>query len=525
MNIVNILNNVADAYPQVPAIIDTHKGLSRTTTFAELEKSAAKVSTLLRQNGLQKGDAVLIFYPMSAELYITLLALFRLGLIAMFLDPSAGKKHIEYCCSLYQPQALIASDKAHLLRLRSPALRHIPLKFVIGFPLPGAISWKIAKKLEPDSEIVPCQPDTPALITFTSGSTAQPKAALRTHGFLLAQYQVLSQTLQLKAKDIDLATLPIFVFANLAAGLTTLIPNVDLRTPGKTSVKPAIAQILTHKPSRTVASPGFLSVLAEYCQEQGLTLPSLEKIFIGGAPVMPRILSTLQQIAPNAEIEIVYGSTEAEPIAHISYQNIPPADIAATLAGRGLLVGKPVSAIQLKIISSSWGKPITSYTSLEFDAACLPAENPGEIVVSGNHVLPGYLYGHGNDQTKFTVNGTPWHRTGDAGYIDTQGQLWLLGRCLGCIKDVDGTLYPLEVEGILQNYPGIRRSAVVLHQRNRILLVELDKKRAFEVNWKKLEQYAANMHIKTVKVCRHLPVDKRHNAKIDYPTLMKLLEG
>jgi hypothetical protein len=55
--------------------------------------------------------------------------------------------------------------------------------------------------------------------------------------------------------------------------------------------------------------------------------------------------------------------------------------------------------------------------------------------------------------------------------------------------------------------------------------VELDKKRAFEVNWKKLEQYAANMHIKTVKVCRHLPVDKRHNAKIDYPNLMKLLEG
>jgi olefin beta-lactone synthetase len=525
VNIVNILQHVTDTYPQVPAIIDTHKGRCRTTTFAELEKSAAKVATLLRQNNLRKGDAVLIFYPMSAELYITLLALFRLGLIAMFLDPGASKNHIEHCCSLYPPQALIASDKAHLLRLRSPALREIPLKFVIGFPVPGAISWQIAQKLEPDSEIVPCQPDTPALLTFTSGSTAQPKAALRTHGFLLAQYQVLSETLQLQAEDIDLATLPIFVFANLASGLTTLIPNVDLRKPGKISVKPAIAQILTHKPARTVASPGFLSVLAEYCQEQGLTLPSLKKIFIGGAPVMPRILSTLQQIAPNAEIAIVYGSTEAEPIAHIWHHNIQPEDIAATLTGRGLLVGKPVSAIQLKIISSCWGKPIGSYTSLEFDTVCLPESNPGEIVVSGNHVLPGYLYGHGNDQTKFTVDGTPWHRTGDAGYIDMQGQLWLLGRCLGCIKDLDGTLYPLQVEGVIQNYPAIRRSAVVNHQGERILLVELDRQRAFDLNWEEVGQYAASMQIKTVKVCRHLPVDQRHNAKIDYPTLMKLLES
>jgi olefin beta-lactone synthetase len=520
VNIVNILQNVTNTYPQVPAIIDTHQGQNRTITFAELEKSAASLATLLRQNGLQKGDAVLVFYPMSAELYITLLALFRLGLIAMFLDPGVSKEHIENCCNLYPPQALIASDKAHLLRLRSPALRHIPLKFVIGFPVPGAIPWKLGKKLEPDSKIVSCPPDTPALLTFTSGSTGYPKAALRTHGFLLAQYQVLSETLQLKAEDIDLATLPIFVFANLAAGLTTLIPNVDLRSPGKIKAKNATVQILNHKPTRTVASPGFLSVLAEYCQHQGITLPSLEKIFIGGAPVMPNILSTLKQIAPNADIAIVYGSTEAEPITHVYYHNFQPEDITATLAGRGLLVGKPVSAIQLRIIASCWG----SYTQLEFDTACLPIENPGEIVVSGNHVLPGYLYGDGNDQTKFTVDGNIWHRTGDAGYIDSQGRLWLLGRCLGCIKDANGTLYPLEVEGVIQNYPGICRSAVVLHQGERILLVELGKKRALKVNWEEVGEKIANMQIKAVKVCRHVPVDKRHNAKIDYPTLMKFLE-
>jgi olefin beta-lactone synthetase len=135
--------------------------------------------------------------------------------------------------------------------------------------------------------------------------------------------------------------------------------------------------------------------------------------------------------------------------------------------------------------------------------------------------LPGYLHGYGNDQTKFTVDGIPWHRTGDAGYIDNQGRLWFLGRCLGCIEDAFGTLYPLEVEGVVENYLGIRRSAVVLHRGERILLVEASKG---EVNWEELEKSLAAAYIQAVKTCRKLPVDRRHNAKIDYPALVKLLE-
>jgi olefin beta-lactone synthetase len=527
MNIATILQKHATTRPQQEAIIDTYRQQKRTTTFAELEKLAGLAASLLRQKGLKAGDAVLVFYPMSAELYITLAALFRLGLIAMFLDPSVSKDHINNCCTLYSPKALIASSKANLLRLQSSALRRIPLKIAIGCPVPGAVSWKQIQNLTLDEEIHPCTPDTSALLTFTSGSTGKPKAALRTHGFLLAQHKALVSTLQLQPNHTSLTTLPIFVLANLASGLTSLIPNVDLKRPGAIKPKNAIAEIKTHKPQRAVASPAFFERITEYCQKHDLTLSSLEKIFLGGAPVMPRTVTQLQKIAPNAEITIVYGSTEAEPIAHISYahisdKNTQSEDFAPTLAGNGLLVGKPVPEIQLRILPDRWGEPIEPYTNKEFIAACLPKNTPGEIVVSGEHVLPSYLYGYGNEETKFTVNNTSWHRTGDAGYIDEQGNLWLLGRCIGCINDSNGSLYPLAVEGIIQNYPGIHRSAIILHNQERILVVELNEANS-PIDWIPIQESLAKMHITKIKICKKIPVDKRHNGKIDYPALQNLL--
>ena len=82
-----------------------------------------------------------------------------------------SREHIERCCALQPPRALIASTKAHLLRLRLPALRAISKKFVIGFPLPGAIRWSRASRATPYTDITSCATSSPALLTFTSGST------------------------------------------------------------------------------------------------------------------------------------------------------------------------------------------------------------------------------------------------------------------------------------------------------------------------------------------------------------------
>lgn len=521
MNIASIVQQQAQRHPEALALIDGHHGRERHTTFAELELASARAAALLKQQGLKAGDSVLVFVPVSLELYAALIAIFRLGLTAMFLDPSAGRAHIERCCQLHPPKGFIATPKAHLLRLVSPALRRIDHKFVVGLPVPGAVRWQRAEQLHGDTTIIEREENDAALITFTSGSTGQPKAAVRSHGFLIAQHRALAASLALQAGELDLSTLPIFVLANLASGVTSLIPDCDLRRPGAIDAAAVMRQIERHRPSRSAASPAFYECLARYCDEHGTTLECFEKIYTGGAPVFPRLLSRLQRLAPKGEIVAVYGSTEAEPIAHVAASQIDPADLEAMMSGRGLLAGHPDDSIRLRIIRLQWGVPRGPYSASELEAQQLPAGEVGEIVVCGGHVLKGYLNGIGDEETKFDVAGERWHRTGDAGYLDAQGRLWLMGRCSALINDAQGALYPFAVESAAIHFPGVRHAALVEHQGRRLLIIEEIAKGACIIG--ELNNRLRWAGLDEIRTLATMPLDKRHNAKIDYPALKQRL--
>ncbi len=279
-----------------------------------------------------------------------------------------------------------------------------------------------------------------------------------------------------------------------------------------------LRQIRAHTINRCTASPAFFEQLLR--GDDG-TLRRLQKIYTGGAPVFPTLLAALRESAPDACVEAVFGSTEAEPIAHIEEREISAADRAAMLAGRGLLTGRPVAEIQLRILRDQWGRPIGPWTPEELTAASLPPGEGGEIVVSGGHVLSGYLHGHGDAETKFRVDGTVWHRTGDAGYLDDLGRLWLLGRCTARLTDARGTLWPFAVECAAMNCAGVERAALTEVAGHRVLALQLAKGAEValvtvreELHWAALDK---------VRVLPKIPVDKRHNAKIDYPALRALL--
>ena len=509
MNIATLLQSQASARPDAWAIIDTHRGCERRNTFADLEADAARVAALLHEYGIGKGDRVLVFQPMSYELYVALLAIFRLGAVAMFVDPSAGRAHIEQCCEMGAPRALIASMRAHLLRIFSASLRRIPTKFAIGRYVPGAVSLRRADSLVPFDDIALCAPDDPALLTFTSGSTGHPKAALRSQGFLIAQHQVLVHALEL----------PIFLLANLASGLTSVIPDVDLSFPGRIEAAPVIGQIERLGVMRSAGSPAFYQRLVEYCEAEAKGLSSLYRVDTGGAPVLPTLLSRMQQAAPAAKVVAVYGSTEAEPMAHVAFNELAEDDLARMKSGQGLLAGLPVAEVKVRVLRDHFGQPIGPFTLSDFKAESLPAGEIGEIVLTGEHVLKGYLHGAGDTETKFEVDGVRWHRTGDAGYIDNLGRLWLVGRCSARIEDAKGILYPFTVECAAHFIAGLRRSAMVGFEGQRILLAEADASFS-SVSLLKALAWAA---LDEVRVVGRIPVDKRHNAKVDYTRVYELL--
>ena len=555
MNISEILVEQATERPDEPAIIEAAQAGGRAITYGQIAERSARAAALLRTDGLRMGDRVLVFQPMSIELYVALLAIFRLGLVATVLDPSAGRGHIEQCCNIARPRAFLGPARAHLLRIACRSLRRIERHFVTAGWAPRATRWSALERLEPMTSIVTCDSSHDALLTFTSGSTGEPKAAVRSHGFLAAQHAVLAESIELEPGEVDLATLPIFVLANLASGVASVIPQGDLRRPGFIEAGPILSQIERHRVTRTVGSPAFYDrLLQRDCtgdpatpgagmrgrshsgrghrgsrrQEGGqlngnTRLGTLRKLYTGGAPVFPRLLQELRAAMPRGRVIVVYGSTEAEPISHLDWDEAAPADLDAMYVGRGLLVGRPVPQIDLRIVQNRWGTPFPEMNAGEFDALALPPERGGEIVVSGPHVLGGYLNGVGDEESKFRVEGEVWHRTGDAGRLDDQGRVWLLGRAGAVIRDERGTIYPFSAECAASQLFWIERGALASRSGERLLAVQLGPRAPTDAAQCVKETLSWAQLDRIVQLPR-IPVDRRHNAKVDYPALMKELK-
>lgn len=530
MNVAEILHKTVEEYPETRAIIDTRHRKAAIATFAELELAATRVAALLRQNGIQPGDVVLVMLPLSLEWYVAAIAIFRLGAIALLLDPSTHKDEIDRCCILCSPKAAILTTKLHLFRFFSPPFRKISLKFIVGFPFPGAISWKKANTLQPHSEIEPCTPETPAAIASIRSSVGEPKATQYTHHFLTAQLRSLSQCLQAIPGEIDLTTQPLFGLVNLTAGVTCTIPKLKVKKAAGIEGKHLLSPMQAYKTTRITASKEILTALVDRCIQQREILSNLNKIFIAGVPIFTSSLNQLYQIAPQAQIVALYGDSETAAIASLSRHEIEPIDVETMQKGGGLLVGKPDPHLELKILLDRWGSAIAPYTPDAFAASFQPVGEVGEIAISGDRVICGYLNELGSDRTKFIVGDRRWHRTGDAGYLDSQGRLWLLGRCSDRIEDKFGTIYPLTVECAIDYHPEVKNVTFFYFKYQRTLAIEMARKsRTTPTSPQRslalVLDSLAWANIEAIRIVDRLPTTSANSQEIDRPTLERMLEN
>lgn len=505
MNIAGLLEELVAERADQPAIIESRKGRERSLTFKELHRVSAGIACNLAERGVQCGDRVLLLAPVSVHLYAALLGVLHLGAVAMVVEPSAGIGGLRRCCRRVPPRAVVGSLAGRVLARVLPELRS-----TVKVDLTPT---RAADR--PQSE--PRQSSDPALLTFTSGSTGEPKAVVRSHGLLMAQNRALASVLDQAPGETCLATLPIFVLAHLAAGATSILADANLARPGFIDPAPVLEQIRRHRPVTTVASPSLLLRLADEVDRVQMADLCFRRIFTGGAPVFPDMVDRIGGLAPSGRVSVLYGSTEAEPISHMN--SVSPDAMDRIAKGSGLPVGVPVRDVQLKVIHDSWGIPLTSPSQQELEAMALPPGRTGEIIVSGEHVVPGYLDGVGDESTKMNVEGKIWHRTGDGGYLTEEGELWLVGRCSAAVSMGDGQkVYPIAVEAAARAVTG-RRTALMKAEGAPTLLIGTGGSPVPDS-----DTTAIRAALKWVDGLRlvgvnRIPFDSRHNAKVDYTRL------
>lgn len=502
-NIVRHFINAAQKFPDKIVIIEVDNKI----TFEELEISVKQTAAYLKQKGVNEGDRVLVFIPPSVDLYRTVLAIFYIGATAVFLDEWVSKKRMELCCKIADCKALTGIFKVRVFSVFSSELRKIPIK----------LGTKFSKK--ETSENYVASPSYPALITFTTGSTGTPKAAKRTHEFLDKQFEALLHEIKPKETDIDMTVLPIVMFINLGIGCTSVIANFNGSKAEKMNSKLIINQIKDYNINRLTASPFFIKKLSEYINNSNSEILNLEKIFTGGAPVFPNEAETYKKAFPNTNISIVYGSTEAEPISTVSAKVL----IKNNNVSKGLLVGKTYKNAVVKIIKII-DDVIEYKTDAELSRIFKNENEIGEIIVSGKHVLKEY---YNNEEAfkrnKIVTEENIWHRTGDSGFLDSAGNLFLTGRCKQIIYKDDKILSPFIVENILMIIEGVE-IGTVLKQMEKIFIV-IEKNENFQNEEKIKSEIKQNLNFtfENIIFIKKIPRDPRHNSKIDYAKLSELI--
>jgi olefin beta-lactone synthetase len=523
VNVTSMVRDVAARAPDRVALVEGRGRARREITYGELLTQAATIAAQLESLQIGLGDAVLILHPPTSTLYATIIALMARGSPALFVDPGAPARVREHACRAVQPRAFLGVPAAHLLRWVTPSLREIPVALTTSrVPIPGVRQLRGAGAGGHADALtladVPSQ--HPALLTFTSGTTGHPKGAVRSHQFLRAQHAALAATIGAREGARDLVAFPMVVLLNLAAGVTSVLPDADLARPDAVDPAPLLVQIDREQVTRCSMPPAMCARLAAASAPSDARWRTVTEILTGGGPVHVDLLAALRRVAPQARLRAAYGSTEAEPIAEYEATEISAEVEEAMRGGAGLFAGTAVPPVRMRIIRATWGVPLLPMTVSAFEQICCDAGEPGEIVVAGSHVLKGYLNGVGDEETKFRVGATVWHRTGDVGRCDAEGRLWLLGRAAHTITDARGPVYPLAVEAAARSCWPSHRVAFAGVGNTRVLAVEgalgaLDLSTVQStLRWAGIDQLASIARI---------PTDSRHNSKVDYARLVVML--
>ena len=409
-------------------------------TYGEIKERADKLAAFLVDKGVKEGDKVALFLRNSPEFIYSIFAISKIGAILVPVNTFLKDEELSYILKDSGSSVLIASS------IHDKVVNHSQASSLCDFiiwegdeEVKGEQHLHFSKALENNSSVehVVRNLEDTAVIVYTSGTTGKPKGAMLSNQNIISNAYSGQKTVNVKARDRAIVFLPMFhsftfsigVMLPLSVGASIVI--IKSITPFSNIFK----QTLTKKVTLFFGIPDVYNALAKAKLPWYFMWFNRIRAFISGASALqPKTLDAMAKKFKRATLLEGYGLSEASPAVCMN-------TFKKQKAGS---VGTALYSYEMKIVDEEMNE--------------LPHGGIGDIIVKGDNVMQGYL-GRPEATSETIVN--DWLLTGDMGYMDDEGFLFIVDRKKDLIISKGINIYPREIEEIIDAYEGVGASAVI----------------------------------------------------------------
>jgi len=432
MNLFQFLDLAAARYPEKTAVIC---GANRCT-FSALKRRADHLAASLLHLEIAKGAPVAILSANSIAYVEIICALMKIGAVGVPLNYRLTKNEIRRLLEHSAAKALFC--ETDLQDLITPPPEN--LKFIIsleGTQGCAGISYDSLFTQPAAANSFPAVNEhDPSVILYTAGTTGEPKGVVLTHGNQIWNTLNYTAALAMTPADIELAPTPLFHASTLGRVFTYLFNGVTFILCKKFNPADCLSIIARERVTAITQVPTMYQMMQDVFKDGMWDTSSLRRV-VSGASFMPATLKQrLKILFPHAGFYDLYGLTEGGPGISI----LTPKDFYQAIDS----VGRPLLSVEVKIADGN-------------DHSLAPGQ-VGEILCRGPNIMRGYF----NDPAATDkALGGGWLHTGDMGWLDEAGFLYIAGRKKDLIISGGNNIYPLEVEEVLHQHPAVKEAAVI----------------------------------------------------------------
>jgi long-chain acyl-CoA synthetase len=390
-------------------------------TFQELHARVGGIAAALSRQGFGVGDRLALLLPNETEFLELMYACAWLGVAAVPLNTRLSATELDRVLADATPRGLIRHSS-----LQAPTLR---------------LPWERVLDREPleirdgDCPAPIYEPEAILALIYTSGTTGRPKGVAVTHAALLANVDHVNYWLPYTKGGVYLHAAPLFHIADFPFMFAAPAFGTCQVTIAKFNPQAFCETVQQERVTRTVLVPTMINLLTQFDHLADYDLSSLVELGYGGSPIAPELIRRARQALPHVKLVQVYGLSETGFLTGLQ-------DHEHT-QDRLLSCGRTCPGVDVRIVDES-GKDVLS-------------GQPGELMVRGANVMRGYW--NSADQTQLAFR-EGMFRTGDIGYQDAEGFVYILDRLKDMIVTGGENVYSGEVEAVIYQYPGVGEAAV-----------------------------------------------------------------